>query len=84
MDKPAPPQLTPPKPAGELIDMYFLDARSHLLETAAVLDRIERARGGTTAMADPRIGQLVAACDLLKNSRGSRVEQFLHLFSDPV
>ena len=34
--------LGSPKGAAELLDMYFLDMRSALLEVAATLDRIER------------------------------------------
>jgi hypothetical protein len=76
--------LAPPKKAGELLDLYFLQARSALLETAAILDRIRRAQGGTEAFDDPRLRNLMAACDLLKDGKGDRAERFLRLFSDPV
>jgi hypothetical protein len=77
-------KLRPPFTASKLLDMYFFEARSHLLEAAAALDRIERAPDGPAAMADPRITQLLAACDILKNRTGNRAEQFLQLFSDPL
>ncbi|MDX9786366.1 MAG: hypothetical protein RBT11_06310 [Desulfobacterales bacterium] len=77
-------ELGSPHTASKLLDMYFLNARSHLLETAAILDRIERAQGGPAAMADPRIEQLIAACEILKHGTRNRSEQFLKLFSDQV
>ena len=43
------------KSAAELLDMYYLDMRSALLETAAALDRIQRANGAEAIFADPRI-----------------------------
>ncbi len=78
------PILRSPKTAEELLDMYFLDARSQMLETAAILDRIERAEDGAKAMDDHRLKKLRDVCDILKNGRGNRAEQFLMLFSDPA
>ena len=76
------PVLRSSKTAEELLDMYFLDARSQMLETAAILDRIERAEGGAKAMDDHRLKKLQNAFDILKNGRGNRAEQFLMLFSE--
>lgn len=73
--------LAPPKTASELLDMYYLEARSYLLETAAILDRIERGEGGAKAMADPRIQKLFNACDILKKQKENRAEQFLRSLS---
>jgi len=74
--------LESPKSAKQLLDMYFLDIRSALLETAAAFDRIERAEGGAEIFEDPRLGNLKKACDIIKNSRENRAEQFLTLFSE--
>ena len=74
--------LDVPKTSKELLDMYFLYARSQMLETAAILDRIERAEGGAKAMDDHRLKKLRGVCDILKNGRGNRAEQFLMLFSE--
>lgn len=76
------PGLASPKTAGELLDMFFLDMRSALLETAAAMDRIERAKGGLQALSDSRIKRIKEACDLIKNGQNNRAEQFLILFSD--
>ena len=78
------PVLRSPKTADELLDMYFLDARSQMLEIAAILDRIERAEGGDKAMDDSRLKKLRDVCDILKNGSGNRAEQFLMLFSEYV
>ncbi|HLA26929.1 MAG TPA: hypothetical protein VJZ49_03430 [Syntrophales bacterium] len=77
-------KLSSPKSAKELLDMYFLDMRCALLETAAALDRIERARGGADIFTDPRLENIQKACDIVKNGRSNRAEQFQLLFSEPV
>jgi len=76
--------LVSPKKANELLDLYFLEARSALLETAAIFDRIERAGGGAELFSDPRLSKLMEACNVLRNGKGNRAEQFLLLFSDPA
>lgn len=73
---------TTPKTAKELIDLYYLHARSALLETAAALDRIERAEGGNEALQDPRVQALYRACDVLTGGSGHRAEQLLLLLSE--
>ena len=77
------PVLGSPKSATQLLDMYFLDIRSALLETAAAFDRIERAEGGAEIFQDPRFYNLREACDIIKNGKVNRAEQFLTLFSGP-
>lgn len=74
--------LKPVKTAVELINAHFLDARRSLLETAAFLDRVERAEGGPEALEnDPRLARLREACRFLTDSEGRRAERFLTLFS---
>ena len=77
------PVLQSPTTASELLDMYFLDARSHLLEAASILDRIERAPKKAGVSNDPRLQKLRSACDILKDCKKRRTEQFLILFSEP-
>lgn len=83
MEKTGKTGLRPSKTASEFIDMYYLEARSHLLETAAILDRIERASGGQKAMEDPRIKRLFTICDMLTKEKRLRAEKFLTLLSVP-
>jgi len=73
-----------PKKADELLDLFFLEMRSHLLETAAALDRIERADGFGEVKTDERLGKLTEALDILKRDGAKRAEEFLLLFSDPA
>jgi hypothetical protein len=76
--------LGSPKTAEELLDIYFLDMRSALLETAAAMDRIERAENGAGVLKDARILKLNQAFEILKSGKENRTEQFLVLFSDPL
>ena len=78
------PRFGSPKGAKELLDMYFLDLRSALLETAATLDRIERAEGGPEIFSDARLKRIRQACDIVKERSENRAERFLVLFSDPA
>jgi hypothetical protein len=55
--------------------------RSALLETAAALDRIDRAKGAAFVREDPRLRRLLKACDIIKEEKGRRAEEFLVLFS---
>ncbi len=69
------------KSAGELLDMYYLQARMHLLETAAILDRIERHPGSGEVKDDPRLKRIEAAARLLVDGQPERAERFQKLFS---
>lgn len=73
--------LMPQKTAEELLGMYYLEARSYLLETAAILDRIERASGGEAIMDDPRIERLFSLCRMLPCQKNNRAETFLNMLS---
>jgi len=65
--------LRPPKTGDELLDMQYLDMRSHLLEVAAAFDRIERAGGSR----DPRLAQLRRAGRIALGAEGERARRFL-------
>ena len=73
--------LGSPKSAAALIEMYYLDLRSALIETAAGFDRIQRADGGAVALKDKRIEQLRQACTLLQQDEPDRAEAILNLLS---
>lgn len=70
------------KTAMELVDMYYLDVRSGLLEAAAALDRIERAPGGEEAMNDPRVRQLLDIGAILRDQKENRAEAVLLRLSE--
>jgi len=70
------------KDAQELLEMYYLEIRSHLLEAAAGIDRIAAAAGGDDAMQDPRMTRVMESLDLLREPGTDRAPRFLELFSD--
>lgn len=70
-----------PLPAAEALDKYFLDARSRLLDLAAILDRVDRGAGGAAAAADPRAGRIREALAILLKQSGNRAELIQQLFS---
>ncbi|NQT11105.1 MAG: hypothetical protein HQ582_00050 [Planctomycetes bacterium] len=74
--------------AKQVLDEYFLDARSMLLEIAATLDRHDAASERTRAAADdgdPRLKKLYQSLGILadRGAGPNRAEQLLTLFSDP-
>lgn len=78
------PVLGSPKTAQELLEIYFLDMRSGILETAAALDRIQRSENGTHMMDDPRVQKLNGAFEILRSGNPDRTGQILRLLSDSV
>ncbi|MDT8392145.1 MAG: hypothetical protein RRC34_16710 [Lentisphaeria bacterium] len=69
--------LTPPKTADELLDMYYHDLRSYLLEVAAGFDRIERA-GNTD---DHRLAKLRAIATIAVDDNPDRAARLLTTLS---
>jgi hypothetical protein len=73
-----------PLPAAQALDAFFLDARSRLLDLAAVLDRIDRGSGDVTA--DARVGRIREAVAVLGGAgpgRALKVQQVFSLPYDP-
>jgi hypothetical protein len=64
----------------QLLDSYFLEARSKLIDLAAFFDRLDRADGE----ADFRLTALRKALDELRRSDSSRAERVLLSLSDPT
>jgi hypothetical protein len=64
----------------EILDLYFLDARGKLIELAAFLDRVERAKGKD----DFRINAFRKAMRELSGTKTRRAEKVLLAFSDPT
>lgn len=63
---------------AELLDLYFLDARSKLVDIAAFLDRVDRAEGD----ADFRLDAFRNALEAL--SASDRAASVLTSLSDPT
>ncbi len=64
----------------ELLDLYFMDARSKLIDLAAFLDRVERAGGES----DFRLEAFRAALKELESEGPERARRVLLSFSDPT
>lgn len=73
---------TCPMSAEQVLDRDFLAHRARLLDIAAFLDRIDRARGGP--IDDVRLRALQQGLELLQDGRGDRARRLLELFSDPT
>jgi hypothetical protein len=64
----------------ELLDLYFIEARSKLIDVAAFLDRLDRSEGEP----DFRLAAFTQALDQLHGGERSRVERVLASLSDPT
>lgn len=64
----------------QVLDLYFMDARSKLIDLAAFIDRVERAEG----QEDFRMAAFRDAMRELDKPGGGRAEKVLLKFSDPT
>jgi hypothetical protein len=69
-----------PLPAPAALDAYFLEARSKLLDLAAILDRIGRG-SGTNGSEDARLAKVRKALEILGDQGASRAERVQRIFS---
>ncbi|RME96281.1 MAG: hypothetical protein D6766_01135, partial [Verrucomicrobia bacterium] len=65
----------------EILDLYFLEARSKLIDLAAFLDRVDRAEGEADFRLEAFRGALRQLADDLEPGRAARI---LMAFSDPT
>jgi hypothetical protein len=70
-----------PQPAAKALEMYFLEARSKLLDLAAILDRVGRGQGANAAADDPRLERIRQALEVLHDRSGGRAERIQQMFS---
>ncbi len=73
---------TCPLTQRQLIDEYFMEHRVQVLELAAFLDRLERARE-LDAQDDFRLRAIRDALTVVAGDGGARVERVQMVFSDP-
>ena len=64
----------------ELLDLYFMEARSKLIDLAAFLDRIDRGTGES----DFRLAAFGEALKCLDGSEPDRAKRVLLALSDPT
>jgi len=67
--------------ASEILNRYFLDTRSRVLDVAAALDRIQRASGAEAVKNDARLAKLQEAIRVLTDGRPDRAERVQQVFS---
>ena len=72
-----------PLPADRVLDQFFLEARSKLLEAAAIFDRLSRGEASAAAYADPRSAKLRQAAEVLLGDAPNKAELLQQLFSLP-
>jgi hypothetical protein len=70
-----------PLPAPKALDAFFLEARSRILDVAAILDRIGRGQDATGTDNDPRLVKIRQALDVLHDQSGGRAERIQQIFS---
>jgi hypothetical protein len=70
-----------PLPAAQALDNYFLEARSKLLDLAAILDRISRGQDAAVIEVDPRMEKICRALEVLHDRSGGRAERVQQIFS---
>jgi len=68
------------KSGPELVDLYYHDVRSHLLEAAAAFDRFERA--GVNPATDPRLQKLRQIAAIACDDQPDRAKRFLEALSN--
>ena len=73
---------TSPLTQRELIDEYFMEERVKVIDLAAFLDRLERARE-IDADDDFRLRSIRDALGVLASGDGNRVPRVQMIFSDP-
>ena len=70
-----------PLPAGKALDTFFLEARSKLLDLAAILDRIGRGAEAAGVDQDARLLKIRQALEVLLDPSGGRAERIQQIFS---
>ena len=68
--------------APEVFDQTFLLIRARILEIAASLDRIDRAKAAEAVRADPRFTQIRQGLEVLLSNGTQRAAQIQEIFSD--
>jgi hypothetical protein len=69
---------------NEILDEYFLENRHKLLELAAFLDRLDRARDGADPGDDFRIAAMRRAIGVLLSDTSRRAREIQLILSDPT
>jgi hypothetical protein len=73
-----------PLTTRQIIDEYFIENRTRILELAAFLDRLERSADGAAWTSDFRMQAFSRALEVLAATSKDKINQVQLLFSDPT
>jgi hypothetical protein len=73
---------TCPLTTGQIIDEYFIENRTRLLELAAFLERIDRSADSGDARGDFRMTAFHQALHVLASNAPDKMDQVQFIFSD--
>jgi hypothetical protein len=73
-----------PMRAIDVLDLYFIENRSRIMDIASFLDRIDRYEGADEAKVDYRYQAFVKIIGLLGNATGNRTKEIQLALSDPT
>lgn len=73
-----------PLRAIDILDLYFIENRSRVMDIAAFLDRIDRYEGADEARADFRYQAFVKILDILRQAPADRAKEVQLALSDPT
>lgn len=73
-----------PMKAIDILDLYFIENRSRLLDIASFLDRIDRYDGAEEARTDYRYQAFAKIIELLREPGGGRTKAIQVALSDPT
>jgi hypothetical protein len=79
----ADPTVPSPKTGRQLVDEYFIENRTRLLDIAAFLDRLDRS-GDPEVMSDFRMRAFHEALQALSDGSGRRILRVQEAFTDPT
>jgi hypothetical protein len=77
-------QGTCPLTTRQIIDEYFIENRTRLLELAAFLERMDRSADGLDARVDFRMTAFHQALQVLASNVPGKMDQIQLIFSDPT
>jgi hypothetical protein len=72
-----------PMTTRQIIDEYFIENRTRVLDLAAYLDRLDRSADGESSDADFRMQALERALRVLISNDPEKIHQIQMIFSDP-
>jgi hypothetical protein len=73
---------TCPLTTGQIVDEYFIENRTRLLELAAFLERIDRSADSPDAQEDFRMAAFHQALHVLSSNESDKMNQIQFIFSD--